>query len=179
MPKSQTSKPLDNLKNSLDDRILYPWQYLEYLGEDDRTFIEKSEGIYLFDKTGRKLIDGPGGMWNVNVGHGVKEIADAVYAQIRSMPYASPFTESTEIAYNYASRLVKYAPGDLKRVFFTSGGSAAVDSALRFVMFYNNVRGLRDKKQIISRHDAYHGSTYLGASCSGKERDKNLSLIHI
>ena len=173
MPKSQTSKPLDNLKNSLDDRILYPWQYLEYLGEDDRTFIEKSEGIYLFDKTGRKLIDGPGGMWNVNVGHGVKEIADAVYAQIRSMPYASPFTESTEIAYNYASRLVKYAPGDLKRVFFTSGGSAAVDSALRFVMFYNNVRGLRDKKQIISRHDAYHGSTYLGASCSGKERDKN------
>tara|TARA_B100001057_G_scaffold335385_1_gene336060 strand:+ start:3915 stop:5318 length:1404 start_codon:yes stop_codon:yes gene_type:complete len=173
MPKSQTSKPSENLKNSLDDRILYPWQYLEYLGEDSRTFIDKSEGIYLFDKTGRKLIDGPGGMWNVNVGHGVKEIADAVYSQIRSMPYASPFTESTEIAYNYASRLVKYAPGDLKRVFFTSGGSAAVDSALRFVMFYNNVRGLRDKKQIISRHDAYHGSTYLGASCSGKERDKN------
>ena len=112
-------------------------------------------------------------MWNVNVGHGVKEIADAVYEQITKMPYASPFTESTEIAHNYAARLVKYAPGDLKRVFFTSGGSSAVDSALRFVMFYNNVCGRREKKQIISRHDGYHGSTFLGASCSGKERDKN------
>ena len=112
-------------------------------------------------------------MWNVNVGHGVKEIAYAVYEQITKMPYASPFTESTEIANNYASRLVKYAPGDLKRIFFTSGGSSAVDSALRFVMFYNNVCGRREKKQIISRHDGYHGSTFLGASCSGKERDKN------
>ena len=173
MPKSTPIPEKKDLLNTLDDRILYPWQYLEYRGEDSRTFIDKSKGIYLYDQTGRQLIDGPGGMWNVNVGHGVKEIADAVYNQITKMPYASPFTESTEIAYNYASRLVKYAPGDLKRVFFTSGGSSAVDSALRFVMFYNNVRGLRDKKQIISRHDAYHGSTFLGASCSGKERDKN------
>ena len=173
MPKSSSIPDKKDLLNTLDDRILYPWQYLEYRGEDSRTIIDKSKGIYLYDQTGRQLIDGPGGMWNVNVGHGVKEIADAVYNQITKMPYASPFTESTEIAYNYASRLVKYAPGDLKRVFFTSGGSSAVDSALRFVMFYNNVRGLRDKKQIISRHDAYHGSTFLGASCSGKERDKN------
>ena len=112
-------------------------------------------------------------MWNVNVGHGVKEIADAVYNQITKMPYASPFTESTEIAHDYASRLVQYAPGDLKRIFFTSGGSSAVDSALRFVMFYNNILGRKEKKQIISRNDAYHGSTFLGASCSGKERDKN------
>ncbi len=173
MPKSTPQIPSKDLINTLDDRILHPWQYLEYRGEDDRTFIEKSNGIYLYDKTGKKLIDGPGGMWNVNVGHGVKEIADAVYEQITKMPYASPFTESTEIAHNYAARLVKYAPGDLKRVFFTSGGSSAVDSALRFVMFYNNVCGRREKKQIISRHDGYHGSTFLGASCSGKERDKN------
>ena len=170
---SESNKKSQNVTNKSDDRILYPWEYLEYRGEDDRTIIEKSQGIYLYDKTGHRLIDGPGGMWNVNLGHGVKEIADAVYNQITKMPYASPFTEWTEIAYNYASRIVKYAPGDLKRIFFTSGGSSAVDSALRFVMFYNNVRGLRDKKHIISRNDAYHGSTYLGASCSGKERDKN------
>jgi len=173
MVKSQTTSSNRNLTNKLDDRILYPGEYLEYRGEDNRTFIDKSEGVYLYDKTGHKMIDGPGGMWNVNVGHGVKEIADAIHEQIRKMPYASPFSESTEIATTYASRLVKYAPGDLKRVFFTSGGSSAVDSALRFVMFYNNVRGLKEKKLIISRHDAYHGSTYLSASCSGKERDKN------
>ena len=173
MGKSQTTSSNRNLTNKLDDRILYPGEYLEYRGEDNRTFIDKSEGVYLYDKTGHKMIDGPGGMWNVNVGHGVKEIADAIHEQIKKMPYASPFSESTEIATTYASRLVKYAPGDLKRVFFTSGGSSAVDSALRFVMFYNNVRGLKEKKLIISRHDAYHGSTYLSASCSGKERDKN------
>ena len=173
MGKSQNISSNVNLTNILDDRILHPWEYLEYRGEDSRTFIDKSKGIYLYDKTGHKLIDGPGGMWNVNVGHGVKEIADAVYEQIRKMPYASPFSESTEIAANYASRLVKYAPGDLKRVFFTAGGSSSVDSALRFVMFRNNVKGLKEKKLIISRHNAYHGSTYLSASCSGKERDKN------
>ena len=173
MGKSQNIAANQNLTNKLDDRILHPWEYLEYRGEDSRTFIDKSKGIYLYDKTGHKLIDGPGGMWNVNVGHGVKEIADAVYEQIRKMPYASPFSESTEIAAKYASRLVKYAPGDLKRVFFTAGGSSSVDSALRFVMFRNNVKGLKEKKLIISRHNAYHGSTYLSASCSGKERDKN------
>ena len=168
---------VDNLDTKELDKkdltTLHPWEYLEYRGEGGRTFIEKSKGIYLYDKDGRKLIDGPGGMWNVNIGHGVDEIADAVSHQIRTMSYASPFTESTTVRAIFAERIAEYAPGDLKRVFFTSGGSAAVDSALRFVMFYNNVRGLRNKKKIIGRQDGYHGSTYLGASCSGKERDKN------
>ena len=117
MPKSTPHIPSKDLPNTPHVRILHPWQFLEYTVEEDRTFIDKSDGIYLFDTTGKKLIDGPGGMWNVNVGHGVKEIADAVDEQITKMPYASPFTESTEIAHDYASRLVKYAPGDLKRVF--------------------------------------------------------------
>ena len=168
---------VDNLDTKELDKkdltTLHPWEYLEYRGTGGRTFIEKSKGIYLYDKDGRKLIDGPGGMWNVNIGHGVDEIADAVSNQIRTMSYASPFTESTSVRAIFAERIAEYAPGDLKRVFFTSGGSAAVDSALRFVMFLNNVRGLRNKKKIIGRQDGYHGSTYLGASCSGKERDKN------
>ena len=70
-------------------------------------------------------------------------------------------------------RLAELSPGDLNHVFFTTGGSTAVDSALRFAMFYNNYRGRSEKKHIISRQDAYHGSTYLAASASGKPRDKN------
>ena len=66
------------------------------------------------------------------------------------------------------------APGDLNSVFFTTGGSTAVDSALRFTQFYNNSRGRSDKKLIIAREKGYHGSTYLSASVSGKERDKTL-----
>jgi adenosylmethionine-8-amino-7-oxononanoate aminotransferase len=165
---------LDNKELAQKDlTTLHPWDYLEYRGDSDRTFIEKSEGIYLYDHDGNKMIDGPGGMWNVNIGHGVNEIADAVHNQMTKMSFASPFTESTEVRAVFAERLAEYAPGDLKRVFFTTGGSSAVDSALRFVMFFNNIRGTRNKKKIISRQDAYHGSTFLSASCSGKEKDKN------
>ena len=71
-----------------------------------------------------------------------------------------------------AEKLAQLAPGDLNHVFFTTGGSTAVDTALRFTQFYNNVLGRPYKKKIISREKAYHGSTYLSASCSGKERDK-------
>ena len=85
---------VDNLDTKELDKkdltTLHPWEYLEYRGTGGRTFIEKSKGIYLYDKDGRKLIDGPGGMWNVNIGHGVDEIADAVSNQIRTMSYASP-----------------------------------------------------------------------------------------
>jgi adenosylmethionine-8-amino-7-oxononanoate aminotransferase len=71
-----------------------------------------------------------------------------------------------------AARIASYAPGDLEHVFFTTDGSTAVDSALRFAQFYNNVLGRPEKKLIISRQNAYHGSTYLTAACCGKPRDK-------
>jgi putrescine aminotransferase len=83
-----------------------------------------------------------------------------------------------------AEKLASLAPGDLNHVFFTTGGSTAVDSALRFLGFYNNVLGRPEKKHIISREDAYHGSTFLSASASGKSRDKEFmdleqNLIHL
>mgnify|MGYP001411317701 CR=1 FL=1 len=138
MPKSTSQPPIKDLKNTLDDRILHPWQYLEYRGEDDRTFIDKSEGIYLYDKTGKKLIDGPGGMWCNNIGHGNKEIGEAVKNQLEKMEYCSPFSESSEISAELASVLSELSPGDLNTVFFTTDGSTANDTALRFIMFYNN-----------------------------------------
>ncbi len=101
------------------------------------------------------------------------EIADAVAAQITEMTYCSPWSLTSGPAARLAERLAALAPGDLNNVFFTTGGSTAVDSALRFVMFYNNVRGRPEKKHIITRRDAYHGSTYLAASVSAKGRDKS------
>ena len=71
------------------------------------------------------------------------------------------------------AKLASLAPGDLNHVFLTTGGSTAVDTALRFVQFYHNVRGQRGKKHIISRAQAYHGSTHLCATVTGKDRDKN------
>jgi adenosylmethionine-8-amino-7-oxononanoate aminotransferase len=89
------------------------------------------------------------------------------------MCYFSPFgLISTPPAIELAERLTAYTPGDLRHVFFTTGGSTAVDSALRFVQFYNNLKGRPRKKHILTREQAYHGSTYLAASVSGKPGDR-------
>ena len=156
-----------------DKLVLHPYENFNDRGTYNRKLITKSDNIYLYDEDGKRYIDGPGGMWCNNIGHGNREIGEAIKNQIEKMDYCSPFSESNEVSAELASVLADLSPGDLNTVFFTSDGSTANETALRFVMFYNNVRGLKEKKLIISRHDAYHGSTYLSASCSGKERDKN------
>jgi adenosylmethionine-8-amino-7-oxononanoate aminotransferase len=108
----------------------------------------------------------------VNIGHGREEMAQAIAEQASRMSYYSPWSLTNPPAAALSEKLAGLAPGDLKHVFFTTGGSTAVDSALRFVMYLNNCLGRPEKKHIISRQDAYHGSTYLAASASGKLRDK-------
>jgi len=166
-----------------DNHFIHPWEGMKSLGTNKRPIIKRAEGIYFYDSDGKKYIDGPGGMWCVNIGHGREEIANAIRDQALEMAYCSPWTEGSEPAALLAAKLAELAPGDLNNVFLTNSGSTAVDSALRFMMFYNNVRGKPEKKHIISRHAAYHGSTYLASSACGKERDKgfmdaNTELFH-
>ena len=156
----------------MDQTVLHPWEVFGFK-EEDQTVIASGDGIYVFDGDGNRLIDGPSGMWSINVGHGRREIIDAMNDQAEQLCYASPWAHPTEPSVRLAKKLSEISPGDLNRVFYTTGGSTAVDSALRFVMFYNNVRGQPEKKHILSRQDSYHGSTYLSASVSGKSRDKN------
>ena len=156
----------------MDQNVVHPWEAFS-TEKTDQTVIASGEGIYVFDNDGNRLLDGPSGMWSVNVGHGRQEIIDAMSDQLRRLCYTSPWSHPTEPAARLGRKLAEFSPGDLNRVFFATGGSTAVDSALRFVMFYNNVRGRPEKKHILSRQDAYHGSTYLSASVSGKPRDKN------
>ena len=156
-----------------DKKVLHPYEDLKFRGTYNRKLIVKSENIYLYDEDGKKYIDGPGGMWCNNIGHGNKEIAEAVKIQIEKMDYCSPFSESTEPAAELASVLADLSPGDLNTIFFTTDGSTANDSALRFIMMYNNILGRPNKKHIISRDKAYHGSTYLTGSITGKDREKN------
>ena len=156
-----------------DKLILHPYENVKDRGTYKRKLIVKSENIYLYDENGKSYIDGPGGMWCNNIGHGNKEIAEAVKLQIEKMDYASPFSESTEPSSELASVLSDLTPGDLNTIFFTSDGSTANETALRFVMFYNNIVGRPNKKHIITRDKAYHGSTYLTGSVTGKDREKN------
>ncbi|MBT4888906.1 MAG: aminotransferase [Rhodospirillales bacterium] len=166
-----------------DNHFIHPWESMKGLGTNKRPIIDRAEGIYYYDTDGTRYIDGPAGMWCVNVGHGRVEIADAIRDQALRMPYCSPWTEGNVPAAVLCAKLAEISPGDLNNVFLTNSGSTAVDSALRFVMFYNNVRGKPEKKHIISRERAYHGSTYLASSACGKERDKsfmdaNTELFH-
>ena len=156
-----------------DNQVVHPWEDFEKAGKHKRTAISKAQGVYLYDSDGKKLLDGPAGMWCVNIGYGREEMARAIYEQAMEMPYCSPWSFANSPASALAERLGDISPGDLNHIMFTSGGSESTDSAMRFVMFYNNFLGRPDKKHIISREKAYHGSTYLAASASGKERDKN------
>lgn len=161
-----------NAKNWDNDHFMHPWEGMDDLGQNDRAFLEASNGVYVTNDAGERLLDGPAGMWCVQVGYGRGEIADAMADQARKLAYFSPFNNTSSIAASFAREIAQRTPGDLNHVFFTTGGSTAVDTALRFVHFRNNLLGKPNKKKIISRQKAYHGSTYLSASVSGKERDR-------
>jgi len=160
-------------RDTFNRHLLHPWAHLPALGEDDSTpVIVRGEGVYIHDEDGNRLLDGPGGMWCMQTGYGRREIADAVAGQIMQLGYSTSFfvinPQETELAQRIASK----TPGDLNRVFFTTGGSTAVDSALRLCQLANNIKGMPKRKHILSRENAYHGSTFLSASVTGKERDK-------
>ena len=160
-------------KRNWDNKnFVHPWEGMESIGNNERMFAESAKGIYVVNENGQRLIDGPAGMWCVQLGYGNSEIAEAMAKQTRELAYFSPFNNTNSSAVHLAKEIAKRTPGDLNHVLFTTGGSTAVDSALRFVHFRNNVLGKPEKKIIISREKAYHGSTYLAASVSGKERDK-------
>jgi len=163
----------DKYRDSYNRHMLHPWGNLPELGKDeDITLITGGEGAYIYDSAGHKMIDGPAGMWCMQLGYGRKEIADAVSAQIMELGYSTSFFVLNQREVELAERIASKTPGDLNRIYFTTGGSTAVDSALRLCQLRNNIKGDTQRKHIISRNRAYHGSTFLAASVTGKERDK-------
>ncbi|MCK4868814.1 MAG: aminotransferase class III-fold pyridoxal phosphate-dependent enzyme, partial [Alphaproteobacteria bacterium] len=143
----RTNLTFDTKKLQEQDRHwVHPWEDLKALPKAERTIIAQAEGIYLHDSDGNKLIDGPAGMWCVNIGHGREEMAQAISEQIMRMPYYSPWSLGNVPASELAEKLTELTPGDLNHVFFTTGGSTAVDSALRFMMYFNNCLERPEKK---------------------------------
>ena len=153
--------------------LVQPWPCAGDIGAESRALIGAGEGIYITDGEGKRLIDGPAGMWCVNVGHRREELARVMYDQAMQLSYNTPWYTMNEPSAVLAQRIAAHAPGDLNHVFFTTGGSTAVESALRFMQFFNNARGRPEKKLILSRGGAYHGSTYLSASLNGRPRDRD------
>jgi len=158
---------------SLSDRqhVLHPWGRLH--PPQDSEFVLEGDGVHVQDGHGRTMLDGIAGLWCVNVGYRRREIADAMAEQAMRLPFYTAFMESGNApSTQLAAALAEAAPGDLNRIFFTTGGSTANDSAIRFLHLLANNTGRPGKKHIITRADAYHGSTFLTASCSGKYSDR-------
>jgi putrescine---pyruvate transaminase len=154
--------------------FIHPWTNFSSFDKDGSLVMNEAKGAYVTDIDGKVYLDGIGGLWCVNVGYGRDEIADAIADQARKMPYFNPFTDTTNVpAAELSAKLAELAPGDLNHVMFTGGGSTANDSAYRLIQYYQRDRGKPEKRNIIARKEAYHGSTYLTAGLSGKEMDKN------
>lgn len=125
------------------------------------------KGIMVRDDQGRDYIDGLSGLWNVNIGHGRAEMAEAAAEQMKTLAYFSGYAGSTTIpAIELAERLVQLAPG-MDAVFFTSGGAEANESAFKTARYYWKVRGKSEKMNIISRIYGYHGVTLQAMSATG------------
>ncbi|MCW5706486.1 aminotransferase [Shinella sp.] len=161
----------DELTRLAERHLVQPWPVSGSIGAEARGRIEAGEGIYVTDAAGRRLIDGPAGMWCVNAGHRNRQLADVMATQAMELSYNSPWYTTNAPSAVLSARLAGHAPDGIDHVFYTTGGSSAVETALRFMQFANNVKGRPEKKLIVSRQGGYHGSTYLSASLNGRPRD--------
>jgi putrescine aminotransferase len=165
MTYNYTTEQLQRLDSA---HYLHPFTDFKKLSEEGSRIITRAEGIYLWDSEGKRYLDAMAGLWCVNVGYGREEIADAVNAQIRELPYYNSFFKTAHPPAIELSRLVcSLAPDHINHVFFTSSGSEANDTVVRMVRRYWDVKGKPSKKIIVSRHNAYHGSTMAAASLGG------------
>ncbi len=156
------------------DHFLHPWTHFDSFRKDGSLVMARAAGAYVEDLSGKRYLDGIGGLWCVNLGFGRREIVDAIAEQALRLAFYNPFVDMSNVpAAELAAKLASLAPGDLNHVFFTCGGSTANDTAVRLAHYYFSRRGKKSKKHVIARHDGYHGSTYLTGSISGKPGDRS------
>ncbi|MBJ7384286.1 MAG: aspartate aminotransferase family protein [Mycolicibacterium sp.] len=120
--------------------------------------ITRGEGVHIYDDQGKQYIDGLSGLFVVQVGHGRKELAEAAAKQAEQLAFFPLWSYATPSAVELSERLAGYAPGDLNRVFFTTGGGEAVESAWKLAKQYYKLTGRPGKYKVISRSIAYHGT---------------------
>lgn len=133
--------------------------------------IVRGEGATVIDDSGKRYIDAMAGLWSASLGFSEKRLAEAAYRQMLELPYCSTFAHRTSPALiELSERLVRIAPAGLTRALYANSGSEAIDTALKLVWYYHNAIGKPDKKKVIAREKAYHGSTIASASLTGLPR---------
>ncbi len=147
---------------------LHPFTDFKALAAKGSRVITKADNVYLWDSDGKKIFDAMSGLWCVNVGYGQQELIDAATAQLKQLPfYNSFFQTANPPAIELAELLAQVTPPQFRHVFFSGSGSEGNDTIVRMVRRYWDVLGQPERHVIISRKNAYHGSTMAGASLGG------------
>jgi len=163
-----SSNPENSNLSELARRHL--WMHFSRMGSYETHEVPvmvRGEGAYVWDQHGKRYLDGLAGLFTSQLGHGRTELAEAGAKQASTLAYFPLWTYAHPRAIELAERLAGYAPGDLNRVFFTSGGSEAVESAWKLVRQYFRITGQPQRTKVISRDIAYHGTTMGALSITG------------
>jgi len=161
---------LSALQRTDAEHHLHPFTDNGELSRHGTRVITRGRGVYLTDSEGKTLLDGMAGLWCVNVGYGRQELIDAAMSQFQELPYYNSFFQcTTPPAIELAELLGELSPEHMQHVFFTGSGSESNDTVVRMVRHYWTSLGCKDKQIIISRNNAYHGSTMAAASLGGME----------
>ncbi|MGH2926731.1 MAG: aspartate aminotransferase family protein [Solirubrobacteraceae bacterium] len=156
-------EPLSDLQLAA---IRHLWPHFSPVGAPGRVFV-RGEGCHVWDEEGNRFLDGLSMLFCVNAGHGRRELAEAAAEQAGRLAYATTWGPAHPPAIALAQRIAALAPGDLDRVFFTSGGGESVDSALKLARAFHRLKGEAGRFKVIARDLAYHGTTTGALAATG------------
>ncbi|TDK59650.1 aminotransferase [Sapientia aquatica] len=160
--------PTTKLQHQDANAHLHPFADYRLKQQQISQIIVKGDGVYVWDSEGHCMIDAMAGLWCTNVGYGRKSIADAVHKQMLQLSFYNTFFHTTHLpAIELATKLVEISPAQFNHVFFVGSGSEGNDTIVRLVRHYWNQKEQPGRQIIISRQNAYHGSTMAGASLGG------------
>ncbi len=157
----------DDLQTSARDHLWMHFTRMSSYQHNDVPVIVRGDGVHLYDSNGKRYLDGLAGLFVSQLGHGRTELADAAAKQASELAFFPLWSYAHPNAIELSERLAGYAPGDLNRVFFTSGGGEAVESAWKLAKQYFKLTGKPGKHKVISRAIAYHGTTHGAMSITG------------
>jgi 4-aminobutyrate--pyruvate transaminase len=164
-----TDTPLPNSLAARDAAsILHPYTNGLANEANGSLIMTRGEGVYVYDDSGKRYIEGMAGLWCVSLGFGQERLADAAAAQMRKLSFYHGFNQKGhDVQIELAERLLAMAPVPMSKVFFANSGSEAVDTAIKLIWYRSNALGKPDKKKIIGRVKGYHGVTIAAASVTG------------
>jgi 4-aminobutyrate--pyruvate transaminase len=161
-------RPLSNFSNRDVEALLHPTTNLAAHRTQGPLVLERGEGVYVYDASGKRYIEGLAGLWCTGLGYGNAELVEAAREQMSRLSFSHLFGgRSHEPAIALAEKIKAIAPCPTSKVFFTSSGSEANDTQVKLAWYYNNARGQPKRKKIIGRIRGYHGTTVASASLSG------------